>query len=102
MVGCQSGSMGSYRRSAAKPSEPALSSVDEDSSGTVISKSPPPTVGFVERHPLFYKPREIYNNSGNNRVVKVAGATIVGIPMGIAGELRQIVVGTPSTTPPAF
>jgi hypothetical protein len=101
MVGCQGGSMGSVRRSAAKP-EPALTASGDDGSGTVISKSPPPAVGFVDRHPLFYKPREIYNNSGSNRVVKVAGAAIVGVPMGLAGELRQIVVGAPAEPRPAF
>jgi hypothetical protein len=103
--GCQGGSTGGYRRSAAKP-EPALSSADVvadgSGSGTVISKSPPPTVGIVERHPLFYKPREIYNNAGNNKVVKVAGAAIVGVPMGIAGELRQIVVGAPAKQATAY
>jgi hypothetical protein len=95
LSGCQSGT-GGYRRSAAKPAEPGLAMANEGEQGLVVEKPPPPQSDFVERHPLLYKPREIYNNSGNNRIVKLAGATIVGIPMGLAGELRQIVVGTPS------
>jgi hypothetical protein len=100
MVGCQGGT-GGYRRAAAKP-EPSLAAADEGGSGFVVSKPPPPEVGVVDRHPLFSKPREVYNNAGNNKIVKVAGATIVGVPMGIAGEIRQIIVGVPATSPPAF
>ncbi len=100
MLGCQGGT-GGYRRAAAKP-EPSLAAADEGGSGFVVSKPPPPEVGVVERHPLLYKPREIYNSAGNNKIVKVAGATIVGVPMGIAGEIRQILVGTPQTPAPAF
>jgi hypothetical protein len=53
-------------------------------------------VTVVDRHPLFYKPREYYETSGNNRFVKVGAATLIGIPAGIIGEMRQIVVGQPS------
>ena len=101
LAGCQSGSMSGVRRSAAKP-EPALTASGDDGSGLVVSKPPPPAVGFVDRHPLLYKPREIYNSSGNNRIVKVAGAAVVGVPMGVFGELRQIVVGAPAEPRPAF
>lgn len=98
LVGCRSGSPGSYKRSAAKPVEPGLAvSGEAGEPGVIVEKPPPaPQAAWVERHPLFSRPREIYNNSGNNKIVKVAGATIVGIPMGIAGELRQIVVGAPA------
>ena len=101
LAGCQSGA-GGTRRSVLKPKEPGLASATEAEPGVIVEKPPPAPPAFVERHPLLYKPREIYNNSGSNKVVKVAGATIVGIPMGIAGELKQIVVGAPATTPPAF
>jgi hypothetical protein len=99
MLGCQGGT-GGYRRSASK--EPSLAAADEGGSGFVVSKPPPAEISVVDRHPLLSKPREVYNNAGNNKIVKVAGATIVGVPMGIAGEIRQIIVGTPSTPPPAF
>jgi hypothetical protein len=95
LVGCQSGSTGS-RRSVLKPKEPGLAMAGEAEPGVIVEKPPPAAPAFVERHPLFYKPREIYNNSGKNKIVKVAGATIVGVPMGIAGELKQIVVGAPA------
>jgi hypothetical protein len=49
----------------------------------------------VDRHPLFAKPREYYEGAGNNRLVKVTAATVVGIPAGLVGELRQIVAGRP-------
>lgn len=52
-------------------------------------------VTIVDRHPLFYKPREYYEISGENKVVKTAAATFIGIPAGILGEMRQIVVGQP-------
>ncbi|HWE36564.1 MAG TPA: hypothetical protein VG406_08360 [Isosphaeraceae bacterium] len=100
ILGCQGGT-GGYRRSAAKP-EPSLAAADEGGSGFVVSKPPPAEISVVDRHPLFSKPREVYNNAGSNKIVKVAGATIVGVPMGIAGEIRQILVGTPQTPAPAF
>lgn len=100
LAGCQSGSTSGYRRSAARPVEPGLAMAGESGEpGTIVEKPPrPPRAEWVDRHPLFTRPREVYESSGNNRVVKVAGATIVGIPMGIAGELRQIVVGSPPAT----
>jgi hypothetical protein len=52
---------------------------------------------FVERHPLLYKPRDYYENSGENKVVKTAAAVVVGVPVGIVTELKQIVVGSPPT-----
>lgn len=76
--------------------EPGLS----DPGTTVVEGSPPAgtAVTFADRHPLFAKPREYYENSGNNKVVKAAAATIIGIPAGILGEMRQIVVGAPAGT----
>ncbi len=92
ITGCQGGP--SRRTMAAN--EPPLGS----SAGPGFVAEKPSTAGtstaFIERHPLFYKPREYYETSGNNTVVKVAGATLVGIPVGIYGELKQIVTGTPT------
>ncbi len=55
----------------------------------------PRVVSFADRHPLFYKPREYWETSGDNTIVKAAAATFVGVPAGILGEVRQIFVGAP-------
>src|SRR5271167_2319900 len=97
LTGCQTGPS----RSTLASAEPALSPPVEG--GTTVVQAPAPrSVTFVERHPLFYKPRDYYESSGSNAVVKTAAAVVVGVPAGIVGELRQIVVGTPPpvTTPP--
>jgi hypothetical protein len=44
------------------------------------------------------KPREYWESSGNNTIVKAAAATFVGVPVGLFGEVRQIVVGSPPDT----
>jgi hypothetical protein len=90
-TGCQSAGP---RKVAAEPglNEP----------GTTIVQSAPPagaTLTWVDRHPLFSKPREYYENSGSNKVVKTAAATVIGIPAGIFGEVKQIVVGAPTQAP---
>jgi hypothetical protein len=74
--------------------EPAL---DLSSGPAVVATAPPPdaAVAFVDRHPLFTKPREYYDISGENKLVKVGAATLIGIPAGLLGEMRQIVVGQP-------
>jgi hypothetical protein len=93
-AGCQG--TGTLRRPRTVAStEPGLE--PSPGSSTVIASTPPPsTVTFVDRHPLFSKPREYYENSGNNTIVKAAAATVIGIPAGLYGEMRQIVVGQPS------
>jgi hypothetical protein len=89
-TGCQSG-MSSRRVATA---EPALMSPTEPGT-TVVQTQPPRELTWADRHPLFTKPREYYDNSGSNRVVKTAAATVIGVPAGIFGELKQIVTGTP-------
>ena len=74
--------------------EPPLSSA-VDPGATVVQTQPPREITWVDRHPLFSKPREYYDSSGNNKVVKAAAATVVGIPAGLYGELKQMVVGAP-------
>ncbi|MBV8266782.1 MAG: hypothetical protein JO252_10695 [Planctomycetaceae bacterium] len=94
-TGCQSGTFGRKQNVAAR--EPGLSSAVEP--GKVVLDPPATatrTVTFVDRHPLLWKPRDYYENSGSNPVVKTAAATMIGIPAGIFGELRQIVVGAPT------
>lgn len=93
ITGCQSG-MPSRKTMAAN--EPPLSG--SGGSGFIAEKPAAGSTAFVDRHPLFYKPKEYYETSGNNTFVKVAGATLVGIPVGLYGELRQIVTGSPTKT----
>ena len=90
VAGCKSAAQ---RRVATAP-EPGLSGPVEP--GTAVAEAPlrpAPAVSFVDRHPLLSKPRDYYDSSGNNKVVKTAAATVIGIPAGIFGELKQIVVG---------
>ncbi|MDG3003892.1 hypothetical protein [Paludisphaera mucosa] len=89
--GCHSGG----RRSAVG-GEPALSGLDaEDKAYLDAPAARQETV--VDRHPLFAKPREYWENSGDNRIVKAAAATFVGVPVGFVGEVKQIFVGAPPT-----
>jgi hypothetical protein len=53
------------------------------------------TVTFVDRHPLFSKPRQYWETSGDKKIVKAAAATFIGVPAGFVGEVRQIIVGAP-------
>jgi hypothetical protein len=92
-AGCQG--TGS-KRTAAAP-EPALSGA-LDPGGTLAESRPARTVTYVDRHPLFSKPRDYWESSGDNKIVKAAAATFVGVPVGIFGEVKQIVVGTPPET----
>ena len=55
----------------------------------------PGEVTFVDRHPMFRKPVEYYESSGPSPIRKMAAATIIGVPAGILGEMRQVVVGCP-------
>jgi hypothetical protein len=55
----------------------------------------PVKTSFVDRHPLFYRPREYWESSGNNTVVKAAAATFIGVPAGIFSEAKQIITGNP-------
>ena len=75
--------------------EPALA----DGSGAVAEKTieatPVKTVTFADRHPLFTKPRQYWDTSGDNKIVKAAAATFIGVPAGVVGEVKQIFVGAP-------
>ena len=97
-AGCQSA--GTVRRpSTVASTEPALEPTTPGTPPAAVAAVPPPgAVTFVDRHPLFYKPREYYENSGNNKVVKTAAAALVGIPAGLYGEMKQIVVGRPAAS----
>lgn len=87
--GCQNGSRRVARAepSLGLPIEPGASIVD----ATPVS----PSVTWVDRHPMFSKPRDVYESTNSNGFMKAAAATIVGVPAGIVGEVKQIVVGKP-------
>jgi len=93
IAGCHSA--GSRRSIAA---EPALSGLDAGDMA-VLEAPPVRELTVVDRHPLLYKPRDYWDNAGDNRLVKAAAATFVGVPVGIVGEVRQIVAGSPTSTP---
>src|SRR4051812_19924167 len=88
LSGCQGA--GSPRRVAV--AEPGLA-VPGDS-GTAIAEAPAAgPVTIVDRHPLLSRPGDYYESTGNNKIVKAAAATFIGIPAGFVGELKQIVSG---------
>jgi hypothetical protein len=95
-VGCQTAGA----RKPVVTTEPGLAG-PVDSDGTVVAAdgtrqvAPPRTVTWVDRHPLFSKPRDYWDTSGDNKIVKAAAATFVGVPVGMYGEVKQIIVGTP-------
>lgn len=94
LAGCQGG-LAPKRSVPIARSEPSLAMPGDPEPDIAAAAPARRPTGIVDRHPLFSKPRDVYENAGNNKIVKVAGATIVGIPMGVFGELRQIVVGRP-------
>ncbi len=94
-AGCKSSPTSS--RTIVSPEPPVASAASTDG---VIAESdpataPPKTVSVVDRHPLFSKPRDYWESSGDNKIVKAAAATFVGVPVGIFGEVKQIIVGAP-------
>lgn len=92
LVGCQTGNP---PRRAFAANEPSLGGQGEP--GPLVADAPTArSANWTDRHPLFTKPRDYYASSGNNKVVKTAAATVIGVPAGIYGEIKQIVVGAPS------
>jgi hypothetical protein len=89
------GCAGPSKRTLAS-TEPAL--VPSDPEVAIVDRAKPvpsATVSVVDRHPLFSKPREYYEKTGTNKVAKTAAAAFIGVPAGIFGEFKQIVVGAP-------
>lgn len=86
-----------WNKSRTSPmSEPPLEGVAvDDTSVPGHAGASPPRVGFVDRHPLFSKPRAVYQNTNQPPVTKAAAATVVGIPLGVVGEVGQIIGGRP-------
>jgi hypothetical protein len=99
IAGCQSA--GSKRPSTVVSPAPAVgdaSGADGLSSEKTISTAPVSSVRFADRHPLFTKPRQYWETSGDNKIVKAAAATFLGVPAGFVGEDKQIFVGVPPET----
>jgi hypothetical protein len=92
--GCQSS--GSHR--SAKAPEPALSGALDSGAPIVAEPAPTKTITYVDRHPLFSKPRDYWESAGDNKLKKAAAATFVGVPVGFYNEMKQIVVGAPPET----
>ena len=64
--------------------------------GTVVAAAPSPAGdSWTTRHPLFSRPKHYYDSTQGNKALKVGAATVVGIPAGIFGEMKQIITGTP-------
>lgn len=97
LAGCTSPA----RRSATGAStisngDPVLSAeVPRAGSNSLATATPTSGSGFVDRHPLLRKPRQYFDSTDSNKAVKTVAATFVGVPAGIVGELKQIVVGVP-------
>jgi hypothetical protein len=93
IAGCHAD--GGHRKIAS--AEPAFSGTIESDGPLVVESPPTPTksIDFVERHPLLSKPRDYWESSSDNKLVKAAAATFVGVPAGVLGEVRQIFVGSP-------
>jgi hypothetical protein len=82
-----------FLRNRSVAMDPPLVSADPIAGDPALSD--PRSITFADRHPMLRKPREYYESAGPNPVGKVAAATFIGIPAGILGEVRQIVVGCP-------
>ncbi len=98
-----SGGCNSAAKRSLPASEPGLSaSVVEPGVATVEPPQVAQSSTFLDRHPLFSKPKQYYDNTNNNKIVKTAAGTFVGVPAGIFGELKQIVAGKPTATPAPY
>ncbi len=77
--------------------EPALSSAPGEPDAVAVDRPrSASSAAFIDRHPLFTKPRQYYNNTNSNKAVKTAAATVVGVPAGIIGEFKQMIAGAPA------
>ena len=90
--GCAAGGPG--RKLVA--SEPGAALPGEEDAVVVGPPAKARGVTFVDRHPLLSKPRHYYQTSGDNKFVKSMAAGVIGVPAGVVGELKQIVVGRPA------
>ncbi len=92
-----SGCSGGPSKRTLASTEPGLSTVPGDADVAIVdrAKPVPSSTAFVDRHPLFSRPRDYYEKTDTNKAGKTAAAAVIGVPAGIYGELKQIVVGAP-------
>jgi hypothetical protein len=86
----------SHKNYRSASTEPPLD-MGSGTTGPVIAQGPTGH-GWVDRHPLLYKPAEVYHNTGHGPIVKTGAAVFVGVPVGVAHEVKNIFVGQPRTT----
>lgn len=103
-LGCRAGGGSTAQRpifsSAAQ--EPPLviggtepgTSVAAGGSPSLVARTP----SWTDQHPMFTKPRDIYDSTNGNAVVKTGAAVLVGVPVGVVGEIRQVFTGNPAPT----
>jgi hypothetical protein len=100
IAGCQSA--GTQRpATVVSPAPPMVGDASGAGAATsekTITTAPVNTVRFADRHPLFTKPKQYWETSGDNKIVKAAAATFIGVPAGFVGEVKQIFVGVPPET----
>ncbi len=97
LAGCK----GMHKNKGLAASEPPFNPLASGDAGAVIVTDPAATnLTWVDRHPLFSKPRQYYQNTDSNALAKGAAATFVGVPAGMMGEMKQIVVGRPANPAP--
>ncbi|MEW4566484.1 hypothetical protein AB1L88_01325 [Tautonia sp. JC769] len=73
--------------------DPSLGSIDPALNDPMVTQ--PGRATFVDRHPMLRKPVEYYQSAKPNPAHRLASAAFIGVPVGIFGELRQIIVGCP-------
>jgi hypothetical protein len=98
--GCQTA--GSKRPATVISPAPTVSDAAQPDNAVAertITTAPVRTASFTDRHPLFTKPRQYWESSGDNKIVKVARTTFIGVPAGVVGEVKQIFVGAPPQLP---
>jgi hypothetical protein len=93
-TGCKGGH---HKRRYAYP-EPAPCASPVEGGTPVVEGPMLRPLSFIDRHPLFSKPREYYEDTDNNPIVKTAAAVVIGVPAGIVGEVKQIVAGPKPTS----
>jgi hypothetical protein len=98
VTGLVSGCRSAGTKSTVISQEPGLTDAagsDSRVAEGTVQAAPTRTTAFAARHPLFMKPRQYWESSGDNKIVKAAAATFIGVPAGFVGEVKQIIVGAP-------
>jgi hypothetical protein len=89
------GCHGKGHRGGLAATEPPLDVAAGGDGAPVVVASPRSSPAWVDNNPIFSKPREYYANTDSNVIVKGAAATFVGVPAGIAGQVKKMVTRKP-------